>query len=192
MSDADPRLPRIDQDTARALASEAGIPDGFADLAIFQVLLAQPRLAGHYADLLTTLLFRSSFDAKLRELVIMRLGWATGAVYEWTQHWPIALRAGLSEAEVLGVRDWESHAGFGPAERAVLAATDDVLRDGAVSAATWDLCVAHVSAEPRDLLELVSSIAWWRMISTVLRSLRIPLEDGVEPWPPDGLAPPSA
>ena len=40
-----------------------------------------------------------------------------------------------------------------------------------------------------DAIELVAAIGNWRMISSVLRSLEIPLEEGVVPWPPDGKVP---
>ena len=42
-------------------------------------------------DLLQTLLFTgNALDPRLRELLILRIGWRTGAVYEWTQHWRFA------------------------------------------------------------------------------------------------------
>lgn len=119
----------------------------------------------------------------------MRLGWATGSQYEWTQHWSIAQGLGLSEEDLLGVRDWPNHPGFSDADRAVLAAADETVADGAVSPATWAACVEHVSSEPRVLLELVSAIGLWRMVSGLLRTLEIPLEDGVMGWPPEGTAP---
>ena len=70
-----------------------------------------------------------ALDARLRELVIMRIGWATGSVYEWTQHWRVALQLGVDEADVLAVRDWRSSDRFGPVERAVLAYTDGLVAD---------------------------------------------------------------
>ena len=85
-------------------------------------------------DLLATMLWRGTLDPRLRELVIMRIGWLTASDYEWTQHWRVAQGLGVSADDLLGVRDWQAHQGSGPAERAVLAATDDVVRDGAVSA----------------------------------------------------------
>ena len=71
----------------------------------------------------------------------------------------------------------------------MLAATDETLADGAISAGTWQACVEHVSSEPDVLLDLVSAIGVWRMISGMLRSLEVPLEDGVTSWPPDGAGP---
>ena len=40
----------------------------------------------------------------------------------------------------------------------------------------------------RELLELVVAIGNWRLFSSLLRSLEVPLEEGVAPWPPDGEA----
>lgn len=182
-------IARLPDTEAHARAVDAGIPTYIADLSVFQVLLHSPPLAKAVNDLLAHLLFKATFDARLRELAIMRIGWITGSVYEWTQHWRIAPAFGVDEADLLAVRDWEAHDGFGPAERAVLAATDESVRDGAISPPTWAALERDVSADPEVLLELVASLGGWRMISMMLRSLLVPLEDDVDPWPPDGAVP---
>ncbi len=71
----------------------------------------------------------------------------------------------------------------------MLQATDETVADGAISAATWHACTEHVSPEPEVLLELVTAIGLWRMISSLLRSAAIQLEDGVAAWPPDSISP---
>jgi alkylhydroperoxidase family enzyme len=183
------RVPRLPVDEAKAAADEAGVPDYMAELAIFQVLLNHPRLACGLNDLLATMLWRGTLDPRLRELVIMRIGWLTASDYEWTQHWRVAQGLGVSAEDLLGVRDWRAHQTFGPAERAVLAATDDVVRDGAVSAESWAACEREFGADKAVLIELVTTIGAWRMVASILHSLQVPLEDGVASWPPDGLAP---
>lgn len=189
MTSGAPRLPLLPHVEAVAAAKTAGMPEIMADLNVFRMWLHHPKLARWLSDMLMGLLWESTFDARLRELVIMRLGWATGSDYEWTQHWKIALGLGLSEKDVLAVRDWPAHDAFGPAERAVLAATDETVAGGPISGTTWQACREHVSDDPRVLLELVSSIGLWHMVSGMLRSLQVPLEDGVDSWPPDGRCP---
>ena len=71
----------------------------------------------------------------------------------------------------------------------MLAATDETLATGTISAATWTECERHVGGAA-ELIELVVAIGNWRLFSSLLRSLEIPLEDGVAPWPPDGKPPP--
>ncbi len=185
------RIPRLSIDAATSAAEAAGIPSMMAPLNVFRMLLHHPPLAKALSDLLSTLLWQPKLDARLRELVIMRLGWATGSAYEWTQHWRIARQVGMSDTDILGVRDWRSHASYGPAERAVLAATDETMATGRISPATWEECRRHVGGI-EQLLELVVAIGNWRLFSSLLRSLEVPLEDGVEPWPPDGMTPPGA
>ncbi|WP_205877835.1 carboxymuconolactone decarboxylase family protein [Mycobacterium camsae] len=186
------RIPLLPVNEAKAAADEAGVPDYMAELSIFQALLNHPRLAGVFNDLLATMLWHGALDRRLRELVIMRIGWLTECDYEWTQHWRVASRLGVSAEDLVGVRDWQGYNGFGSTERAVLAAADDVVRDGAVSAASWDACEREFGGDKTVLIELVSVIGAWRMVASILRSLQVPLEDGVAGWPPDGRAPSSS
>ncbi|UGT94349.1 carboxymuconolactone decarboxylase family protein [Mycobacterium ostraviense] len=183
------RVPQLPVDEAKAAADEAGVPDYMAELSIFQVLLNHPRLARTFNDLLATMLWHGALDPRLRELAIMRIGWLTSCDYEWTQHWRVASGLGVPADDLLGVRDWHSHDGFGPAERAVLAATDDVVRDGAVSAGSWAACERELQGDTTVLIELVTAIGAWRMVASILHSLEVPLEDGVSSWPPDGVSP---
>lgn len=183
------RVPRLPLDEAKAAADEAAVPDYMAELSIFQVLLNHPPLARAINDLLATMLWHGDLDPRLRELAIMRIGWLTACDYEWTQHWRVACRLGVPADDLLGVRDWRRHGPFGPVERAVLAATDDVVRDGAVSAASWAACARELNGDTKVLLELVTAIGAWRMIASILHSLEVPLEDGVASWPPDGRSP---
>lgn len=183
------RVPGLPLGEAKAAADEAAVPNYMAELSIFQVLLNHPPLARAINDLLATMLWHGALDSRLRELVIMRIGWLTGCDYEWTQHWRVASGLGVPADDLLGVRDWQNCTRFGPAERAVLAATDDVVRDGAVSAASWAACEREFNGDTTVLVELVSVIGAWRMVASILQSLEVPLEEGVSSWPPDGRSP---
>lgn len=182
------RVVRLSVEDARVAASAAGVPELLAELSVFRVLLRHPPVAAALNTMLSTLLWNGTLDARLRELVIMRIGWRTGSVYEWTQHWRVARQLDVSEDDLLAVRDWPASDRFGAAERAVLAATDETLESGTITAQTWAACVAALPGE-QQLLELVVAIGNWRLFSSLLRSLEVPLEDGVDPWPPDGHAP---
>ncbi len=186
------KLPLLSPEDASAAAEGVGLPAQMAELNIFRALLHEPELAKAVSDVLLTLLFRGKLDARLRELIIMRIGWATGSDYEWTQHWRIAIdQFGLTEDELLAVRDWRSQDRFSDAERAVLAATDETLERGVISAETWARCAEHVGGT-EELVEMVTAIGLWNVISQITRSLQIPLEEGVASWPPDGTPAPAA
>ena len=182
------RAEPLGEEEAAHIADQLALNPTFASLSVFRVLLRTPHLAKSVAGLLETLLRGEYLDGKLRELVIMRIGWVTGSCYEWTQHWRVARMMGISEETLLGVRDWQSHAGYGARERAVLAATDETIDTGTISPETWQACRDCLGRD-EVLIELVAAIGNWRLFSSLLRSLEIPLEDGVEAWPPDGREP---
>ncbi len=186
-----PRIPMLTLDESYAAAEEVGVPSSLAELNVFRTLLRRPRTAKAINDLLLSLLFGGSLDDRLRELVIMRIGWATGSDYEWTQHWAVAQDPfGVSADELLAVRDWERSQLFGDLERAVLRATDETLTTGAASAATIADCRRLLGSDDA-VVELAAAIGTWRLISQVAKTLDIPLEDGVASWPPDGRVSPS-
>jgi alkylhydroperoxidase family enzyme len=184
-----PRIAPLPLDEAKAAARTAGIRESLAQANAVRVLLRHPELAKGVLGLLTTLLFTGKkLDVRLRELLIMRIGWVTGSMYEWTQHWRLARDLKVPAEDVVGVRDWRNYARFSAADRAVLAAVDDTLAQGKISDAVWAECAEHVGGQ-EELIEMVVAIGNWSMFSQLLRSLEVPLEDGVAGWPPDGVAP---
>lgn len=70
---------------------------------------------------------------------------------------------------------------------AILAAVDETIGGEAISDETWSTLSSFLADDA--LVELTVVIGHWLMVSTILRSLRVPLEVGVEPWPPDGTKP---
>lgn len=171
---------------ALAAAREHAVPEPLVPLSVFRVLLRDGPVAKAMADLLVALLYRGTLDPRLRELVIMRIGWVTASVYEWTQHWRVATEMGMAPEDLLAVRDWRD-SGLGETDRIILQATDETLAAGTIAPETWARLEALLPAGA--LVELPVVIGHWRMYSSLLRSLRIPLEDGVQPWPPDGREP---
>lgn len=185
------RVELLSAEAAKKAAEEVELPAPFADLNVFRLLLHRPRTAKAMSDLLLSLLFGGSLDDRLRELVIMRIGWATGSDYEWTQHWTIALeRFGCSEEDLLSLRDWRAATCFGEVEKLVLSSVDEILETGTLTKQSFTSCVEHLGND--SSIELVAAVGTWSMISKLARSLDIPLEEGVASWPPDGLASPAA
>jgi alkylhydroperoxidase family enzyme len=177
----------LSADEAAAAAEKVGVSAQLARLNIFRVLLLQPNAAKAVSDLLLELLSGRALDHRLRELVIMRVGWVSASDYEWTQHWAIAQLFGCSAEDLLAVRDWETSDRFDETARSVLAATDETLRSGAISDTTLARCRALLS--DAAIVELTLAIGLWRAVAQLTNGLEIPLEDGAESWPPDGLAP---
>jgi len=169
-------------------ASEVNILPQMAVLNIFRTLLHHPKLAKTVNDLLLTLLTGDNkLETRFRELLIMRIGWATKCDYEWTQHWRIALQAGLDEKEILAVRDWRDSPLLSDHDKAILMATDETLADGMISEETTRQCRQFL--DDACFLELNVALGTWRLISQLAKSSGIELEAGVASWPPTGDGP---
>lgn len=178
------RVEMLSEDAALAVAEEIGVNEAIAKLNIFRALFHRPKTAKAISDLLFSLLFEAALEHRLREFIIMRIGWVTGCDYEWTQHWPLSHELfGCTPEEVLAVRDWRDADCFDERDRAVLSATDELLESGKLSDAGWDRCMAALGRDAS--MDLVAAVGTWSMISNLARGLRVPLEDGVVSWPPD-------
>lgn len=173
------------------LIAAAGLPPAAASRTVYRVLAHNPTVLNVVSAQIQTLIRKNSLPHRLRELIIMRIGWVTGSVYEWTSHWRICMELGIPPEDVLSVRDWSTSDRLSPADRAVLQATDETLAGNTICDETWAEITRHVT-EPGQQVELVVDIANWIFASVVLRNLKIPLENGVMAWPPDGLRPANA
>jgi alkylhydroperoxidase family enzyme len=185
------RVPMISIDRARELGDAMGIPTRRTQSEAFRVLANNPGAARVAYSQLMQLLENNKFDTRLRELMIMRIGWVTGSAYEWTQHWRVATTAGIPPEDVLAVRDWRNSARLTQADKAILAATDECLAGKSISDAVWAEVASHVTG-PGQQVEFIIAMGNWMMFSLLFRNLRIPLAEGVTVWPPDGLASPAS
>jgi alkylhydroperoxidase family enzyme len=185
------RVAMVSLEQAAKLGEAFGTPGPRTTRAAFRVLAVNPELARVVFTQLSYLLEHNKFDTRLRELMIMRIGWVTGSVYEWTQHWRVATTAGIPPEDVLAVRDWRTSTRLTAADKAILAATDETLAGKAIADATWAEVTKHVT-DPARQVEFVVAMGNWTMFSMLLRNLKIPLEEGVMAWPPDGKPSPAA
>ena len=185
------RVPMVSPERARDLGEAMGMPSRRTQSEAFRVVANNPGVARVAFGQLMQLLEHNRFDTRLRELMIMRIGWVTGSAYEWTQHWRVATAADIPPEDILAVRDWRASARLTPADKAILAATDECLAGKSISDAAWSEVAAHVP-DPAQQVEFVIAMANWMAFSMLFRNLRIPLAEGVMVWPPDGLASPAA
>jgi len=174
-------IPLLPVEEARRRAKDAEMSEEFGALNVFRAMLHNPTAAGPVARLLGTLLFRGKLDKRYRELVILRTGWRTASEYEFCQHVQVARRLGMSNEQILGVRDPDACRSYTDLDRAVIRMTDELYDTARVSAPTWHILERSFSTG--DLVELLVAAGNWRMIATFLNGAGVPLDAGIESWP---------
>ncbi len=144
-------------------------------LHLYQMLLNSPPIASGWLNYLTAVRQHSTLPAALRELVIMRVAVINGAPYEAEQHAPIALREGVSQAQLDDLNQWESSAKFDATQRAVLAYTDAMTKNIQVSPEIFAAVKAQLT--DRLLVELTATVGAYNMVSRFLEALQIHSHD---------------
>lgn len=115
-------------------------------------------------------------DPVLRELGQTRAGWARGSRFVFSQHCKSCRSLGISEERIEAITHWETAPCFSDAERAVLAYTDALVRDGGrMHDATFDALRRHLGDE--EILELTYITAMYEMHATMSRALRLEFDD---------------
>ena len=120
---------------------------------------------------------RSRLTPHDRELLILRMGWNAGSVYEWAKHVGSVGRArdhGLDPVRIAQGRD---HDGWSANEAALVDAANEMFRDSMISDATWAALSSRY--DTHQLMSIALTAARYRMVSMALNAL------GVQPRPDD-------
>jgi 4-carboxymuconolactone decarboxylase len=144
---------------------------------IFTTLARQPELFRRWLGFGGALL-SGRLPGRLRELVILRTAFRFDGRYEWSHHIELGRAQGIAAGELAALGGDLSTVGWDPFERAALAAVDETADEGLVSDATWSTLAERLDSA--ELVELLMLVAHYMMLSSVLRSLRVPLEPAAE------------
>ena len=144
--------------------------------ALDRLLLHSPPVAEGWNALLGALRGGTTLPADLRELVILRIAVLNGAPFEWVSHEPIGRRAGLTDRQLAAVRAEAPAPVWSPVQDAVLALTDASTRTVVVPDDVFAAVREHL--DDRQVVELVTLVAGYAMVSRFLVALQVPPPEG--------------
>jgi alkylhydroperoxidase family enzyme len=172
-------LEPIPEVAARARERMAESPVNAVNVA---ATLAHSRVASRaIGNCAGTILNEGSVAPRLRELAILRMGWNCQAVYEFGQHTLYGRSVGLRDDEIWFVTRPLSEGSWPPGDRAVLQLVDDLYTDDCVSDAAWTEAGQHFTTA--EVVEFIAAAACYRMVSGLLNSCGVALDEGVPGWP---------
>jgi alkylhydroperoxidase family enzyme len=122
----------------------------------------------------------STLSPRVREMVIMRIGFLCQSEYEWTAHARAGRAAGLSNDEVQRIAEGPA-AGWGADDAALLQAVDDLFANDRVAPATWAKLATRF--DRKQLLDVLIAAGGYRMVSMSLNTFGVPPEVNREPLP---------
>ena len=147
---------------------------------VFRTLTNHPDLMRRWLVFANHILGKSTLAVRERELIILRIGYLCQSEYEWGQHVVIAREAGMSDDEIRLAKTGPDTEGISELDRLLLQATDELHADAHVSDATWQGLAAHLSTQ--QLMDVVFTVGQYNMVSMVLNSLGVQLDEGLAGW----------
>jgi len=185
-------MTRYKNDSARIAPAAEPLPDdirqaieavmrGNPPLVLFTTLARDRRLFFKFFN--SGLLDRGHLTIRQREIVIDRVTASCGAEYEWGVHVSVfAAKAGLTEEQITSLTvGGPEDACWTDAERLLIRLCDRLHADCTVDDALW----AELSQHHHDetLLELLMLAGFYRTVSYLVNSLRLPPETGARRFP---------
>ena len=150
--------------------------DGFRDRGrevplLYRMLGNAPAMLDAWVQMAWPLRSEPETDRGLRELLIMRTALLTRSSFEWQAHWPVAVRAGVTGAQLEALGDWENSPEFSAAERAALACAGEIVLEGGASPGSVARLRKFFTAG--ECVELILTTSFYVCVSRTLHSLGI-------------------
>jgi alkylhydroperoxidase family enzyme len=132
-----------------------------------------PKVLAGVGTLSAALLRDGELDAKLREMIIVRVGYQTASVYEVVQHRSLAGRLGVSD-KTLDALACVDPVGLGESEKAAIMFVDELVSINRPTDRALESVRGHYS--DGAVLEMIVVAANWWMLARMLETAGVPLD----------------
>ena len=148
--------------------------------AVYRTFARHPKLYVPRQILSEYIRTKSTLSGRVREMLILRIGWRCKSAYEWAAHAPAGRRAGLTDEQVRMLAR-SGYDGWNAADAAIVRAADELFDDDRISEATWK--ALDEQFDEKQLLDVLITTGGYRMVSMVLNTFGVPAEPNSEPFP---------
>ena len=145
-------------------------------LNIYRMLLHSPALAETWYGHMNSVRWDTQLPGRLRELIIIRIGYILDASYMLHQHIPhLASLDGVSKQECEELRNWASAKSFSKEERSVLNYVDAMTKNRTVADEIFNDAAQYFNDQ--EMVEITVLVGSYNMHGLVMDALKIDLED---------------
>ena len=175
----EPRIQPLSEDDFTAEQAEVVAPikeGGGVVFNVIKTMMHNMPLFNSFNVLGRHIMSGSSLDPRLRELLIMRVGWNTNCEYQWGQH--VRMSApDLTAEDHERVKAGANAEGWTELESALLTAVDELLTETMISDKTWGLLADHLDTQ--QITDSIFTVGHYNMVAMALNSLGVQREPGV-------------
>lgn len=171
--------PRIDLPAIEDLSQEtADLLKLLPPLNAFRMMaLVQNSFKG-FLDLAGSVLSGTDFDARLREIAVLRVVGVLDCEYAWSHHVTVGLMTGLTDKDIDSIKNENPVASLDEEGNRLCRVADEITRDGRLGDDMLVEIKNHYGNTGAAALILCCS--YFNMLARCLSSMRVPLETGTE------------
>jgi alkylhydroperoxidase family enzyme len=141
----------------------------------FRMVARAPASFQAFADLALSVLLRGEFDARKREIAVLRVAKQSGSRYVWTQHVTVGKRTGLTDDEIAKIAAEGPVTALDEEGNLLCRVADEITCDVRLSDPALETIVARYGE--RQAAELILCCSYFNMLARFLESTRVKLED---------------
>lgn len=145
---------------------------------VFRMVANAPNSLQGFVQLASSILLQSQFDARKREMAILRVAQVTQSKYEWEQHVRIALRVGVTQAEIDLIGADGPVVGLDEEGRLMCRVAEEISRDIRLTDEALSQLLTRYGT--RQATELILCCAYFNMLSRFLESTRVALDEDID------------
>lgn len=157
----------LPEEARKALAS-------LPPLHVFRMMANAPSSFRPFLDLAGSILIGSEFDARKREIAVLRVAHVTRSEYEWTQHVRLGRNLGLTDGEIAAIAVDGPVTGLDEEGRLLCRVAEEISREIRLSDEALSQIVERYGV--RQATELILCCSYFNMLSRFLESTRVELE----------------
>lgn len=155
---------------------QAALVGDWTHLTFSRVLVRHPGMYRSFVPFIAQVIAQSTLPPRDREVLVVRTLALGKDVYEAHHHVQIALKAGMSEADIAAVRAGEG--GLSDWDKTLVRAADELVAAQQLSDASWAALGTRYSQQQQ--MEVVFLVGCYTTMAMLTNSFGIPLEDDPE------------
>lgn len=145
----------------------------------FIPLLRSPEVMTRARALGDYLRYNSALEPRHSEFVILMAARSWSQQYEWAVHYPIALKAGVTESAAKAIAERRRPEGMTAQETALYDFCDELMRTQQVGDAAYARLVATFGEQ--GVVDTVGIVGYYTMLAMMLNTARTPAPDNGAP-----------
>ena len=145
---------------------------------VLATMLHHPALAGPFTIYGNVLLRKPAIGHRNRELMLLRVAWRTGAVYEWVHHALLASHYNVTQADIDAIAEGKVAPAWTAVERDLVVATDEMLDSYRISDDTWHRLAEHLNE--KQLVEIPFIVGTYTCLAMAFNSWNLQVESHID------------